>query len=103
MLLERGLDGRNASPRLEQYGEAQGAARSGRASEADAVRGMAGSYGRSLKTTFVPKFLSMNILMAGMVPVAALFARYFDADRPRSSGSRDGAKRRVTRTARRPA
>jgi hypothetical protein len=45
------------------------------------MRDMAGSYGRSLKTTFVPEFLSMNILMAGMVPVAAVFARYFDASR----------------------
>ena len=41
------------------------------------MRDMAGSYGRSLKTTFVPEFLSMNTLMAAMVPVAALFARYF--------------------------
>ena len=45
------------------------------------MRSMAGSYARSLKTTFIPEFLSMNILMAGMVPVAALFARYFDASR----------------------
>jgi hypothetical protein len=45
------------------------------------MRDMAGSYGRSLKTTFVPEFLSMNVLMAAMVPVAALFARYFDASR----------------------
>ena len=45
------------------------------------MRDMAGSYGRSLKTTFLPEFLSMNILMAGMVPVAGLFARYFDASR----------------------
>jgi hypothetical protein len=45
------------------------------------MRDMAGSYGRSLKTTFVPEFLSMNILMAGMVPVAAVFVRYFDASR----------------------
>jgi hypothetical protein len=45
------------------------------------MRDMAGSYGRSLKTTFVPEFLSMNILMAGMVPVAAVFARYFDTSR----------------------
>lgn len=43
------------------------------------MRDMAGSYGRSLKTTFVPEFLSMNVLMAGMIPVAALFARYADA------------------------
>lgn len=45
------------------------------------MRDMAGSYTRSLKTTFIPEFLSMNILMASMVPVAALFARYFDASR----------------------
>ena len=45
------------------------------------MRDMAGSYGRSLKTTFIPEFLSMNILMAGMVPVAALLAQYFDASR----------------------
>ncbi|MEO8858822.1 MAG: DUF4396 domain-containing protein [Burkholderiaceae bacterium] len=45
------------------------------------MRDMAGSYGQSLKTTFVPEFLSMNVLMSGMVPVAALFARYFDASR----------------------
>jgi hypothetical protein len=42
---------------------------------------MAGSYGQSLKATFVPEFLSMNTLMAAMVPVAALFAHYFDASR----------------------
>ena len=45
------------------------------------MRDEAGSYGRSLKKTFVPEFLSMNILMAGMVPVAALFARYVDVSR----------------------
>ncbi|MEO6985830.1 MAG: DUF4396 domain-containing protein [Paralcaligenes sp.] len=45
------------------------------------MRDMAGSYGRSLKTTFIPEFLSMNILMAGMIPMAALFTRYFDASR----------------------
>ncbi len=43
------------------------------------MRDMAGSYGRSLKTTFIPEFLSMNVLMAGMVPVAALMARHVDA------------------------
>jgi hypothetical protein len=31
-----------------------------------------GSYTRSLKSTFIPELLSMNCLMAGMVPVAAL-------------------------------
>ncbi|MEO7116551.1 MAG: DUF4396 domain-containing protein [Caldimonas sp.] len=45
------------------------------------MRDMAGSYGRSLKKTFFPEFLSMNVLMAAMVPVAAVFARYFDASR----------------------
>ena len=45
------------------------------------MRDMAGSYGRSLKTTFIPEFLSMNVLMSGMVPVAALFARYVDTSR----------------------
>jgi hypothetical protein len=36
------------------------------------MRAMAGSYARSLKNTFIPEFLSMNFLMTGMVPVAAL-------------------------------
>jgi Domain of unknown function (DUF4396) len=37
------------------------------------MRDMAGgSYRRSLVTTLIPEFLSMNLLMAGMVPVAAL-------------------------------
>ena len=37
------------------------------------MRDMAGgSYRRSLTSTFIPEFLSMNFLMAGMVPVAAL-------------------------------
>jgi hypothetical protein len=45
------------------------------------MRDMTGSYAKSLKTTFIPEFLSMNILMAGMIPVAALFARYFDTSR----------------------
>jgi hypothetical protein len=45
------------------------------------MRDMAGSYGHSLKITFIPEFLSMNFLMAGMVPLAALFAHYFDASR----------------------
>jgi Domain of unknown function (DUF4396) len=30
-----------------------------------------GSYPRALATTFLPEFLSMNLLMAGMMPVAA--------------------------------
>jgi hypothetical protein len=45
------------------------------------MRDMAGSYRNSLKTTFIPEFLSMNILMAGMIPVAAVFAHYFDTSR----------------------
>jgi hypothetical protein len=37
------------------------------------MRDMAGgSYPRALLDTFIPEFLSMNFLMAGMVPVAAL-------------------------------
>lgn len=37
------------------------------------MRDMAGgSYQRSLISTFIPEFLSMNFLMAGMVPIAAL-------------------------------
>jgi hypothetical protein len=37
------------------------------------MRDMAGgSYRKSLTSTFIPEFLSMNFLMAGMVPVAAL-------------------------------
>ena len=37
------------------------------------MRDMAGgSYWRSLKGTFIPEFLSMNFLMAAMVPVAAV-------------------------------
>jgi hypothetical protein len=37
------------------------------------MRDMAGgSYGRSLAGTFIPELLSMNLLMAGMMPVAAL-------------------------------
>ena len=37
------------------------------------MRDMAGgSYSRSLTSTFIPEFLSMNFLMAGMVPVAAI-------------------------------
>ncbi len=37
------------------------------------MRGTAGgSYGRALATTFMPELLSMNALMAGMVPVATV-------------------------------
>ena len=38
------------------------------------MRDMAGgSFSRSLRMTFIPEFLSMNALMAGMVPVMTLF------------------------------
>ncbi len=38
------------------------------------MKGMAGgSYTKALRTTFLPEFLSMNWLMAAMVPVAMLF------------------------------
>lgn len=37
--------------------------------QAFAMRDMAGSYGRSLRMTFLPEFLSMNLLMAGMLLV----------------------------------
>ncbi|MDQ2844483.1 MAG: DUF4396 domain-containing protein [Acidobacteriota bacterium] len=36
------------------------------------MREMAGSYRRSLAKTFLPEFLSMNLLMTGMVPIASL-------------------------------
>lgn len=37
------------------------------------MRDMAGcSYGRSLTITFIPEFLSMNLLMSGMVVIVAL-------------------------------
>lgn len=37
------------------------------------MRGTAGgSYLRALTSTFIPEFLSMNVLMAGMIPVATL-------------------------------
>jgi hypothetical protein len=37
------------------------------------MRDMAGgSYRRSLASTFIPEFLSMNFLMAGMMPIASL-------------------------------
>jgi hypothetical protein len=40
------------------------------------MRDMAGgSYARSLSSTFIPEFLSMNFLMTGMVPIAALGRR----------------------------
>jgi hypothetical protein len=38
------------------------------------MRGMAGgSYWMALKRTFIPEFLSMNLVMAGMILVASLF------------------------------
>jgi hypothetical protein len=37
------------------------------------MRDMAGgSYRRALESTFLPEFLSMNFLMAGMLPIASL-------------------------------
>lgn len=40
------------------------------------MRDMAGgSFGRSLRATFIPEFLSMNALMAGMVPVMMILER----------------------------
>ncbi len=51
--------------------------------QAFAMRDMAGgSYLRSLKLTFLPEFLSMNFLMAGMVATAKLLM-------PRFTGSGD--------------
>lgn len=35
--------------------------------QAFAMREMAGSYGRSLRMTFLPEFVSMNLLMTGMI------------------------------------
>jgi hypothetical protein len=37
-----------------------------------------GSYRRALKNTFVPELLSMNLLMAGMVPTALILRRHTD-------------------------
>ncbi len=53
-------------------------------SQAFAMRDMAGgSYLRSLKLTFLPEFLSMNLLMAGMVAAAKLLMRSFtESDDP---------------------
>jgi len=36
------------------------------------MRAMAGSYAKSLRDTFLPEFLSMNALMAGMIPVMTI-------------------------------
>ncbi|MDQ6621849.1 MAG: DUF4396 domain-containing protein [Pseudomonadota bacterium] len=42
-----------------------------------------GSYGKALRTAFLPEFLSMNWLMAAMVPVATLFrTRFPEAHHP---------------------
>ena len=47
------------------------------------MRGMARSYGESLRNTFVPELLSMNCLMGGMIPVmATAFAGNPDAHDP---------------------
>ena len=44
---------------------------------------MGGSYGRALTSTFISELLSMNVLMAGMVPtVMALKARVVSASNP---------------------
>ena len=44
---------------------------------------MGGSYGRALTSTFISELLSMNVLMAGMVPtVMALKARIASASNP---------------------
>jgi hypothetical protein len=44
-----------------------------------------GSYSRSLRQTFIPELLSMNALMAGMVPVMTiLMSHIFDSDSPTS-------------------
>jgi hypothetical protein len=37
-----------------------------------------GSYPLALKNTFVPELLSMNLLMAGMVPTAMILRRHID-------------------------
>jgi hypothetical protein len=36
------------------------------------MRDMAGSYRQALAKTFLPEFVSMNLLMAGMMPIASL-------------------------------
>src|SRR6201987_427478 len=42
-----------------------------------------GTYGRALKSTFVPELLSMNLLMAGMVPTVMILRRHLAfADNP---------------------
>ncbi len=50
------------------------------------MRGMAGgSYRRALSSTFFPELLSMNCLMAGMVPVMTLAMKYVPAGHNPSS------------------
>jgi Domain of unknown function (DUF4396) len=51
------------------------------------MRDMAGgSYSRSLRQTFIPEFLSMNALMAGMVPVMTIAMAHVPAsDSPRGA------------------
>jgi len=51
------------------------------------MRDMAGgSYSRSLRQTFIPEFLSMNALMAGMVPVMMILRVHLPgADSPRQA------------------
>lgn len=42
-----------------------------------------GSYAKALRKTFLPEFLSMNYLMAAMIPVATLFRAHLpDAQHP---------------------
>ncbi|HEX3505183.1 MAG TPA: DUF4396 domain-containing protein [Xanthobacteraceae bacterium] len=42
-----------------------------------------GSYRRALTTTFLPELLSMNLLMAGMMPTVIILRRYIEfADNP---------------------
>jgi len=55
--------------------------------QAFAMRDMAGgSYPRSLRQTFLPEFLSMNVLMSGMVPAMALVRPYVVGDTDPLSG-----------------
>ena len=59
----------------------------GRSFQALFMRDMAGgSYSRSLRQTFIPEFLSMNALMAGMVPVMMILRVHLPgADSPRQA------------------
>ena len=45
------------------------------------MRDRVGVSAGSLRTTFLPGFLPMTVLMAGRIPLAALFAQYFDVSR----------------------